>query len=305
VNGEQQKRLAALVSQEVKWQCRLDRYTSFAIGGPAEALVRVDLRQELQPLLGYLAGEKIAWRVIGRGTNLLVRDEGVAGVVILLGREFNRHAADVADGRVVVNAGGSCGLAGLSLWCAENGLAGLEFACGIPGTVGGGVIMNAGAWGQEISAIIESVTVVTPDKTERIIRRDLDFSYRRWDGYARYHGQAVVAGVELALQKGDAAAIKARCKILQEKRNDSQPREHANAGSFFRNPPHDSAGRLIEACGLKGMSIGGAMISGRHGNFLVNRGGATAGEVLQLMKAVQEKVYKDYGVMLEPEVHFI
>jgi UDP-N-acetylmuramate dehydrogenase len=305
VNGEQQQRLAALVSQEVKWQCRLDRYTSFAIGGPAEALVRVDLRQELQPLLGYLAGEKIAWRVIGRGTNLLVRDEGFAGVVILLGREFDRYAADVADGKVIVNAGGSCGLAGLSLWCAENGLTGLEFACGIPGTVGGGVIMNAGTRGQEISAIIESVTVVTPDKTERRVRRDLDFSYRRWDGYARYHGQAVVAEVELALQRGDAAAIKARCKMLQEKRKASQPREHANAGSFFRNPPHDSAGRLIEVCGLKGMIVGGAMISERHGNFLVNRGGATAGDVLQLMKAIQEKVYKDYGVMLEPEVHFI
>lgn len=305
MNGEQQQRLAALVSQEVKWQCRLDRYTSFAIGGPAEALVRVDLRQELQPLLGYLAGEKIAWRVIGRGTNLLVRDEGFAGVVILLGREFDRYAADVADGKVIVNAGGSCGLAGLSLWCAENGLTGLEFACGIPGTVGGGVIMNAGTRGQEISAIIESVTVVTPDKTERRVRRDLDFSYRRWDGYARYHGQAVVAEVELALQRGDAAAIKARCKMLQEKRKASQPREHANAGSFFRNPPHDSAGRLIEVCGLKGMIVGGAMISERHGNFLVNRGGATAGDVLQLMKAIQEKVYKDYGVMLEPEVHFI
>ena len=306
MNGNQQKRLAALVSQEVKWQCRLDRYTSFAIGGPAEALVRVDLRQELQPLLGYLAGEKIAWRVIGRGTNLLVRDEGFAGIVILLGREFDRHAAvDVAEGKVIVNAGGSCGLAGLSLWCAENGISGLEFACGIPGTVGGGVIMNAGAWGQELSDLIESVTVVTPDKTERRVRRDLDFSYRRWDGYARYHGQAVVAGVELALQRGDAAVIKARCRILQEKRKVSQPREHASAGSFFRNPPHDSAGRLIETCGLKGTRIGGAMVSERHGNFLVNKGDATAGDVLQLMKVIQDKVKKDCGVMLEPEVHFI
>lgn len=306
MNGEQQKRLAALVSHEVKWQCRLDRYTSFAIGGPAEAVVRVDLRQELQPLLGYLAGEKIAWRVIGRGTNLLVRDEGFAGVIILLGREFDRHTEQTsAEGTVVVHAGGSCGLAGLSLWCAECGLTGLEFACGIPGTVGGGVIMNAGAWGQEISAILESVTVVTPDSTERIVRRDLDFSYRRWDGYARYQGQAIVAEVEVALQRGDAAAIKARCRILQERRKALQPREHANAGSFFRNPPHDSAGRLIEACGLKGMRVGGAMISERHGNFLVNRGGATAGDVLQLMKVIQDKVNKDCGVMLEPEVHLI
>lgn len=306
MNGGQQQSLASLLSQPVKWQCRLDRYTSFAIGGPAEAVVRVDLRHELPPLLNYLARERIAWRVIGRGTNLLVNDEGFPGVIVLLGREFEQYTERSSeDGAVVVTAGGGCGLAKLSLHCAESGWTGLEFACSIPGTVGGAVIMNAGAWGQDISAILRSVTVVTPDKEMIILRTDLHFSYRCWQGYADYRGLAVVAEVELSLQRGDAAAIKAQCNMLQDRRKASQPREHANAGSFFKNPPNDSAGRLIEVSRLKGMSIGGAMVSERHGNFLVNKGGATAGDVLHLMKVIQDKVKKDCGVVLEPEVHFI
>ncbi len=306
MNGGQQKRLASLLSQPVKWQCRLDCYTSFAIGGPAEAVVVVDLRQELAPLINYLAEERIGWRVIGRGTNLLVRDEGFAGVIVLLGREFlHSLTTSSADGAVVVRAGGGCGLARLSLRCAESGLTGLEFGCGIPGTVGGAVVMNAGAWGQDISAILRSVTVVTPGGEETIPRDNLGFSYRRWDGWERYQGMAVVAEVELSLRRGEVAAIKAQCKMMQEKRKASQPHEYASAGSFFKNPPHDSAGRLIEASGLKGMIFGGAMVSELHGNFLVNRGGATAGDVLHLMKVIQEKVKKDWGVVLEPEVHCI
>jgi len=295
-----------MLSQPVEWQCRLDRYTSFAIGGPAEAVVKVDLRHELHPLLKYLAGEKIPWRVIGRGTNLLVRDEGFPGVIIVLGKEFAQSTEMVSDKEtIVIEAGGACGLAKLSLRCADNGLTGLEFACGIPGTVGGAVIMNAGAGGRDISTVLRSVTVVSPDKEEKILYNDLEFSYRSWDGYARYRRQAVVAMVEFSLQRGDVAEIKERCRMLQEKRKASQPHEYANAGSFFKNPPNDSAGRLIEVSGLKGMSIGGAMVSDRHGNFLVNKGGATAVDVLHLKKVIQERVAKDCGVVLEPEVHFI
>ena len=305
MNDRQQSEITSLLSQPIKWHCRLDSYTSFAIGGPAEAIARVELRSELPPLLNFLVHEGIAWRVIGRGTNLLVRDEGFAGVVILLGQAYGQYTEEPSGDRAVVAAGGGCGLARLSSWAAERGLTGLEFACGIPGTVGGAVIMNAGAWGQDISSIIRSVTVVTPEKEERLERSDLEFSYRCWNGYAGYRGMAVVVEVELAMQRGDAAAIKERCKILHERRKATQPHGYANAGSFFKNPPSDSAGRLIEHAGLKGMSVGGAMVSERHGNFLVNRGGATAAEVLHLMKIIQDKVEKDCGVKLEPEVHFI
>lgn len=305
MNGEQQKRIAALVSQQVKWDCPLGRYTSFAIGGPAEAVATVETRHELQQLLGYLQGEQIPWRVIGRGTNLLVSDQGFAGVIVLLGRDFEQMSEAVPEnGTVVVTAGGACGLARLSLHCAASGLAGLEFGCGIPGTVGGAVIMNAGAWGRDMATILRSVTVVTPDREETILRRDADFSYRSWPGFARYRGRGVVAQVELILERGDAAAIKKQCQVLQERRKAAQPLGKS-AGSFFKNPQGDSAGRLIEISGLKGTRIGGAMISEAHGNFLVNTGNATADDMLRLMKLVQEKVAKDCGVLLEPEVHFI
>ena len=305
MHGDQRRRLAALVSQPVRWDCPLDRYTSFAIGGPAEAIAVVDFRHELQPLLAFLRDERIPWRVIGRGTNLLVSDAGFAGAIVILGGVFEEFGAtETEDGTVVVAAGGACGLARLARQCAERGLAGLEFACGIPGTVGGGVIMNAGAWGKDMAAVLRSVTVVTPDREEQLLRQDLDFTYRSWPGFARYLGQAVVARVELVLGRGDAAAIQAHCRELQDRRRAAQP-PGKSAGSFFRNPPADSAGRLIEASGLKGTKIGGAMISEHHGNFLVNTGNATAGDVLRLMQLVQEKVAKNCGVRLEPEVHFI
>lgn len=305
MDGGQKKRLAALVSQPVKWACPLDRYTSFAIGGPAEAIATVDSHHELQSLLSFLVSERIPWRVIGRGTNLLVGDAGFAGVIILLGRDFEEFAEMPAEnGTVAVTAGGACGLARLALHCAAQGFTGLEFACGIPGTVGGAVIMNAGAWGKDMATVLRSVTVVTPDREERILRQDLNFSYRSWPGFAHYRGLAVVARVELALGRGDAAAIQAHCKMLQDRRKAAQP-PGKSAGSFFKNPPDDSAGRLIEVSGLKGTKIGGAMVSERHGNFLVNTGNATAGDVLRLMQFVQEKVAQDCGIMLEPEVHFI
>ncbi len=305
MNGDQRQRLAALVSQPVKWDCPLDRYTSFAIGGPAEAIAVVDFCRELQPLLAFLGSERIPWRVIGRGTNLLVSDAGFAGVIVILGGEFEQFGETAVDDEmVVVAAGGACGLARLAMECAAMGLAGLEFACGIPGTVGGGVIMNAGAWGKDMAAILRSVTVVTPDREEKLFRQELDFTYRAWPGFARYLGQGVVARIELTLERGEAATIQARCKELQDRRRAAQP-PGKSAGSFFKNPPADSAGRLIEASGLKGTRIGGAMVSEVHGNFIINTGNAAAGDVLRLMQFVQEKVKKDCGVMLEPEVHFI
>lgn len=279
----QRKRLAALVSQPVKWDCALDRYTSFAIGGPAEAVATVETSQELQSLLGYLEQERIAWRVIGRGTNLLVSDRGFAGVIVILSRDFEQFSeSSSGDGTVIIAAGGACGLARLSLHCAGSGLSGLEFACGIPGTVGGAVIMNAGAWGRDMAGVLRSVTVVTPDRQETVLRQDADFSYRSWPGFTRYRGRGVVARVELTLCRGDAAVIRMHCQTLQDRRKAAQP-PGKSAGSFFKNPPDDSAGRLIEMSGLKGTRVGGAMISEYHGNFLVNTGSATAEDVLRLM----------------------
>jgi UDP-N-acetylmuramate dehydrogenase len=306
VNQEQQKRLTELVVQPVKWQCNLSGFTSFAIGGPADAVVNVHQYTELQPVLKFLAGENIPWRIIGKGTNLLVRDEGFPGVVLRLGGELAAVSEEVGeDGSIVVRGGGGSSFARLSRRCSELGLTGLEFGCGIPGTLGGAVIMNAGAWGKDLASILRGITLMTADGEINLGAEDLEFAYRCWKGFSAYQGRAVVATVELALQRGEAATILAYCKSLQDKRKAAQPSEHANAGSFFKNPPDDSAGRLIEVSGLKGLKVGGAMVSERHGNFLVNTGGATASDVLQLMKIIQEKVKKDCGVYLEPEVHFI
>lgn len=304
--GQQQK-LNKLIAGPIGWQSCLDSYTSLGIGGPAEAVVKLDRRQELQPLLVFLAEEKISWRLIGRGTNLLVRDEGFAGVIILLGAEFKavRQKPATNSDSVLIDCGAAYLISRLAAECADWALTGLEFACGIPGTLGGAVVMNAGAWGGDMASVVQSVSLMTVEGAKSIHRDDLDFAYRSWPGFAAYQGKGVVTDVELEVRKGDGAAIRQYCGILHERRKNAQGTQYRNAGSFFKNPSNDSAGRLIDASGLKGTTVGGAMISEHHGNFLVNKGGATADDVLRLMQLVQMKVKKDSGVILEPEVHFI
>lgn len=302
----QKERLVSLLSSPVKFDSSLSRYTSFAIGGPAEALARVDKKSELAPLLRFLETESLPWRVIGRGTNLLVKDQGVEGVTLLLGKEFEDIVIDnssQARGSVRVGAGYS--LIGLSRKCAECGLSGLEFCSGIPGTVGGAVIMNAGAWGSEIASVLRRVYLISASGQQVFERDQLKFVYRKWLDFESYQGKAVVSEVELALEKGNTDTIKNQCQVLLEKRKAQQPTNYPSGGSFFKNPDGDSAGRLIDAAGLKGFRIGAAQVSELHGNFLVNTGGATAEEMLQLMRIVQLKVKKNSGVELEPEVHII
>ncbi len=307
MNSFQKEKLVALVSHPVKWGCMMSIYTSFSIGGPAEAIVTVDQREELVPLLKFFKKEEIIWRVIGRGTNLLVADRGFPGVILLLGREFQAISGGVdrGDGKVCVRAGSGCSLGRFSLSCMEKGLAGLEFAGGIPGSVGGAVIMNAGAWGEDISSIVNSIIITSETGEKELKREDLHFEYRCWKEYSDISGGAVISEVEFLLRREDSEKIRARCRRLQEKRRSIQPNSFANAGSFFKNPENDSAGRLIEASGFKGVRVGDAMVSEKHANFLVNCGKATAGDVLTLMNRIQEKVKEDSGVELQPEVHFI
>jgi UDP-N-acetylmuramate dehydrogenase len=302
------ERLESLLEQPVEWGRSLDHYTSLGIGGPADAVATVEKKNELGPVLRFLAEEKLRWRVLGRGTNVLARDEGFAGVILLLGTEYQTVGEPVEiseSGAALLQGGGGCSLGRLSRSCIAQGLSGLEFCCGIPGTLGGAVVMNAGAWGGDMASVVRRVTLATADGEKTLAGGELDFCYRRWRGFEQYQGQAVVTEVEFALQRGDREEIKKRCRTLQERRKAAQPVPYANAGSFFKNPPNDSAGRLIEACGLKGTSIGGAMVSEQHGNFLVNRGKATASDMLSLMKVVQNRVKNDNGIELEPEVHFI
>ena len=176
--------LSRLAGNPIRWNCPLSGYTSFSIGGPAEALITVEGSGELQDLLSFFRENDLPWRVIGRGTNLLVSDSGFDGVIVVLGGGFMGIGFEDDGTSVRVRVGGGCGLTRLSGWCIKNGLSGLEFACGIPGTVGGAVVMNAGAWGNELADVLASVTVMTADGPKEIERRDLHFSYRCWQDHA-------------------------------------------------------------------------------------------------------------------------
>jgi UDP-N-acetylmuramate dehydrogenase len=299
--------LSRLVAHPIQWDCPLSGYTSFAIGGPAEALITVEDSRELQVLLSFFQESRLQWRVIGKGTNLLVPDSGFDGVIILLGEGFKGISLrDDQNGRSVsVRAGAGCRLTRISGWCIKRGLAGLEFACGIPGTVGGAVVMNAGAWGDELANILTAVTVMTAAGPEKIEREQMHFSYRCWQDHGGEGKGRIVTEVEMRLVLAKPDAVRRRCAELIQKRRERQPKGQPNAGSFFKNPQGDSAGRLIEKSGCKGMRIGGAMVSPVHANFFVNGGGATAAEVKELMKRVQERVWQDSGILLDPEVHFL
>lgn len=278
-------------------------FSTLKVGGPADALIEPANREELINLVGSLTEAKVPWQVIGRGSNILPADQGVEGVVIVLGRQF----ADIRElsstgqlSQVQVDAG--CSLAKLARWCAKHGLSGLEFSFGIPGSVGGAIMMNAGAWGGEMSQVICEVELL--DAAGRLEHRRLtsdDFCYRGW---RHPHGKVVVSGT-FVLNPGQSADIAERCRYYAKTRATKQPKGVASAGSFFKNPEGEVAGRLIEQAGLKGLRVGDAEVSSMHANFLVNRGKACAEDFCQLMLRVQARVRDQFGIELSPEVKFI
>jgi len=298
------EQLRDLWSGEIEWNSPLSRWCTLQVGGPAKAVATPANRQELQSLLAVLAKLGVCWRIIGRGSNLLVSDAGYDGVVVMLGRKFaaiTERAGEKA-GETLVRVEAGCNLMKLVNWCAAQGLAGLEFAAGIPGSVGGAVVMNAGAWGKEMSDALSAATFLR-QSGEFVERKkaDLAFSYRHLDA----EGMVVVAA-EFSLQTGDRQAIESRASQLMRDRKEKQPQGLANAGSFFKNPAGlPPAGKLIQDAELKGLSVGGAQVSEVHANFLVNTGSATAQDFFELMRLVQEKVFERFGVRLEPEVHIL
>jgi len=281
----------------------LARLTTLRVGGPAEAVVTVDSAAELAHLLSWLRVNNIPCHVIGNGSNILVPDEGLSGVVVMLGQGLAAvEIVGTKDDQVLVQAGAGCRLTRLISFCAEHGVSGLEFMVGVPGTIGGAIVMNAGCWGREIGDVLHAVTMLTP--TGELLSRpraELDFSYRQLGGSK---DMVIVSGV-FALRKGDPKQIRAACREYCRKRKEKQPPLMASAGSFFKNPPGRAAGRLIEEAGLKGKQVGGAMVSPFHANFIVNTGTATAADILALMQLVQMAVHDRTGIMLEPEVHIL
>jgi UDP-N-acetylmuramate dehydrogenase len=285
--------------------------TTLRVGGPAAVAARPSTLAQLASLLALLDWLGCPRRVLGRGSNLLVADEGYAGVAIILGQRLGRitrvpaapePAGREAADRVLVRVEAGCSLAALLAWALKRGLGGLEFLAGIPGSIGGAVMMNAGAWGESLGERVHALEVVSGGRVRVINRSALEFSYRLVQGLA---ADEVVGAAILALVAREPATIQALVRQRHEQRRAAQPRGVASAGSFFKNPPGDYAGRLIEQAGLKGVRVGGAQVSRKHANFLINSQGARAADLLALMKLVQEQVLARFGVRLEPEVHLL
>jgi UDP-N-acetylmuramate dehydrogenase len=273
----------------------LSRHTSMGIGGPADLFVTVEDESSLSAALGVLKVRGVGMMVMGRGTNLVPSDSGFRGAVIVLQGELAGTAFEGATAR----AGAGALLAGLVEGAAERGLAGLEFAVGIPGTVGGAVVGNAGTATEWIGGVVESVTVMDADgRPSEVPGSVIAFGYRT--SSLRGAG-GVVARARLGLSPRPVTEVRGRMQKAREARR-GQPLDLPSAGSVFRNPPGDSAGRLIDKAGLKGFRCGGVEVSSRHANFLVNAGGGRAADVVNAIRTVRERVWADSGIILEPEV---
>ena len=285
----------------VKFHCPMSQYTTFRVGGRVDAIYVAQTLSNLQRLVSYLSDEGIPYLVVGKGSNLLVKDGGLEGVVIILQGELATIEQDEKDNGVLV-AGGGSSIVGLLSYCKLKGLGGLEFLAGIPGTTGGAVAMNAGAFGKETGNIIQNIEMVSEQGDLVVLDKSrIHFSYRK----ASIPGGAVIVKARFELSKEDPAIVANRIRDYMSKRQAKQPLEYASGGSIFKNPPNDYAGRLIENTGLKGKRIGEALISPKHANFIVNTGGAKAADILALMNLAREKVMKETGIELEPEIKVV
>ena len=284
---------------------KLSEYTSFKTGGPADCLVRPVTIDELKKVTDYVRKNNIPYYVIGNGTNMLAADEGFRGVIIALkdmsGEISFSDTQD--DDTVAVTAYAGCTLARLSAEAASKGLAGTEFASGIPGSIGGAVVMNAGAYGGEIKDILEYADVL--DESGNILRlknEDLGFGYRKSIIQEKNY---IVLMVSFLLKRGDEKTIKAEMRELNERRREKQPLEYPSAGSTFKRPEGLFAGKLIEDSGLKGYRVGDAQVSEKHCGFVVNRGKATSSDIYKLIGDVIGIVYEKTGVQLDPEIKLL
>ena len=276
----------------------MKRHTSFKIGGPADLFINAGSMEEIAAVIQYAEEYSVPVTVIGNGTNLLVLDGGIRGVVLRIGERFSQ--VKIEGNRAIVQSGAS--LTAVAKTCAKAGLSGLEFACGIPGTVGGAVAMNAGAYGGEIRDVLASCKVLSNGKVLELPNEKMEMGYRR---SILKESDMVVLEVTFALTYGEEGVPFQRCMEFVRRRGEKQPVEMPSAGSTFQRPPEGYASALIDQAGLKGCCVGGAEVSPKHAGFIVNRGSATAKDVLALMKLVQERVKTQFGVTLVPEVKVI
>lgn len=290
-------RLIEMVEKERVLQKEpMSRHTTFRVGGAADYFVSVKTEEEIWKVLTLCKEEGIPFFVLGNGSNLLVGDGGYRGVIVQICKEMN--AITVDGDRLRVQAGAL--LSKIGNVALDAGLTGFEFGAGIPGTLGGAVYMNAGAYGGEMKDVIESVTVLNPQGKRMVLRKEeLELGYRT--SKVAKEGYVVLEAV-LKLQPGDPEEIREKMAQLREQRVTKQPLEFPSAGSTFKRPTGYFAGKLIQDAGLAGLTVGGAQVSEKHCGFVINRGGATAAEIMELVRQVQQKVKETFGVELELEV---
>lgn len=283
---------------EIKKNELLKNHTSFKIGGPADEFCQVSETEDIQKLLEYAKEKGIPCTVIGNGSNLLVSDKGVKGLVIKIAKGFDD--VEVIGEKIIAKAG--ILLSKLANIAADNELSGLEEVSGIPGTLGGAIYMNAGAYGGEMKNVVERVVYLSDGEIKTAEKDQLDFGYR----HSRFSGGSdIILSAELVLKKDDISEIRSKMEDYKERRCSKQPLSMPSAGSTFKRPEGYFAGKLIEDAGLKGFSIGGAQVSEKHSGFVVNTGDATAKDVLDLICHIQNTVYDKFNVKLETEVKMV
>jgi UDP-N-acetylmuramate dehydrogenase len=293
-------RLKDMQVGKVKEQESLANHTTMKIGGPADLFVEPSSIDNFIKTIELIREYGIKWRVIGRGSNLLVSDKGIEGAVIKLGPGLDKLEVEGSE----VRAGGGFSIVSLSVQISRKGLSGLEFASGIPGSVGGAVYMNAGAHGSDISKILKKAFVLFEDGSmEWLTNEEMKFSYRT--SVLQKERPGIVLEAVFDLKEGDRESIVAEMQRNKDYRKETQPYNFPCAGSIFRNPLPQYAGQLVESAGLKGHSIGGAKISELHGNFIVNAGNASAEDVLALIEHVKNTIYSRFNVKMETEVEII
>ncbi|PDM40255.1 MULTISPECIES: UDP-N-acetylmuramate dehydrogenase [unclassified Geobacillus] len=285
---------------KVKEMEPLSNHTTIKVGGPADVLIEPDSVESLKKAMAIIKKHEVPWRAIGRGSNLLVSDEGVEGVVIKIGEGLDELHVDGET----VTVGGGYSLVRLATLMSKQGLSGLEFAGGIPGSVGGAVYMNAGAHGSDMSQIVKRALILFPDgMMEWLTNEEMQFAYRTSVLQTKRRGICIAA--ELQLTSGNREEIVAKMRKNKDYRRETQPWDKPCAGSIFRNPLPQYAGKLIEEAGLKGYTIGGAKISEQHANFIVNTGKAKAKDVLDLIQFVKKTIHELHGIHLRTEVEII
>ena len=278
----------------------MSKYTSFKIGGPAECLIKVETSEELKAILKEATKQNIPLTIIGNGSNILVSDEGIKGIVLKI--EISTFELDNQTTKLKVGSGVK--LAYIAQKCLKEELAGFEFASGIPGTIGGAIRMNAGAHGKEMKDVVTSITYMDEEgQIHTIQNEEAKFEYRK--SMFTQNKDYIILEVEIQLEKGNAEEIQAKMTEYATYRKEKQPIEYPSAGSTFKRGADFITAKLIDDCGLKGHQIGGAQISEKHAGFIINKDNATAEDVIKLMEYTKEQVYNKFGKVIEPEIEII